>query len=306
VELRQLEYFLAVAEDLNFRRAAERLHMTQPPLSQQIRQLEIEMGLTLFDRSTRRVQLTAAGEVFRQSASRLLRQLQDSIAEARDVASGLAGQLALGFVPSATIEILPPILREFRSAFPGVRLVLHELNPEQQVRGLRDGSLGCGCFYLPPDQAAPFGDRSLSAVPVSREPLVAALPADHPLSAQRRVGVRELAGEPFVMVSSHRGSGLRDIILEQCRRGDMLPNVVQEATLIQTIAGLVASGVGVALLPASVRRLQRSGVAYRPLLEEPLSVEMGIVWMRESENPVVAGFVAVARNAEQAQFDAEV
>ena len=118
MELRQLEYFLAVAEDLNFRRAAERLHMTQPPLSQQIRQLEIEMGLTLFDRSTRRVQLTAAGEVFRQSASRLLRQLQDSIAEARDVASGLAGQLALGFVPSATIEILPPILREFRSAFP--------------------------------------------------------------------------------------------------------------------------------------------------------------------------------------------
>ena len=108
------------------------------------------------------------------------------------------------------------------------------------------------------------------------------------------------------MVSSHRGSGLRDIILEQCRRGDMLPNVVQEATLIQTIAGLVASGVGVALLPASVRRLQRSGVAYRSLLEEPLSVEMGIVWMRESENPVVAGFVAVARNAEQAQFDAEV
>ena len=201
--------------------------------------------------------------MFRQSASRLLRQLQDSIAEARDVASGLAGQLALGFVPSATIEILPPILREFRSAFPGVRLVLHELNPEQQVRGLREGSLGCGCFDLPPDQAAPFGDRSLSAVPVSREPLVAALPADHPLSAQRRVGVRELAGEPFVMVSSHRGSGLRDIILEQCRRGDMLPNVVQEATLIQTIAGLVASGVGVALLPASVRRLQRSGVAYR-------------------------------------------
>ena len=221
------------------------------------------------------------------------------------MASGLAGQLALGFVPSATIEILPPILREFRSALPGVRLVLHELNPEQQVRGLRDGSLGCGCFYLPPirRRRSATGASAPCPSPVSRR---AALPADHRLSAQRRVGVRELAGEPFVMVSGHRGSGLRDIILEQCRRGEMMPNVVQEATLIQTIAGLVASGVGVALLPASVRRLQRSGVAYRPLLEEPLSVEMGIVWMRESENPVVAGFVAVARNADQAQFDAEV
>jgi DNA-binding transcriptional LysR family regulator len=305
VELRQLEYFLAVAEELNFSRAAQRLNMSQPPLSVQIRQLEKELELSLFERSTRRVQLTAAGEVFRQSATRLLRQLQDDVAEARAVANGLAGQLALGFVPSATIEILPPILRAFRSEFPDVRLVLHELNPEQQVRGLRDGSLGCACFYLPPEQASPFDDRNLSAVPISSEPLVAALPSNHPLAAQRRIAIQALAGEPFVLVSGHRGPGLRDIILEQCRRGDFLPDVVQEATLIQTIAGLVASGVGVALLPASVRRLQRMGVAYRPLQAEPLTVEMGVVWMRDSRNPVVSGFVSIAREADRFRFNDE-
>lgn len=305
MELRQLEYFVVVAEELNFSRAAQRLHMTQPPLSTAIRHLEAELKLALFERSTRRVALTPAGEVFFQSAARLLRQLQEDVAEARAVANGLAGQLALGFVPSATIEILPPILRAFRGQFPDVRLVLHELNPEQQVRGLRDRQLGCACFYLPPDRAAPFGDLNLSAIPISSEPLVAALPSDHPLAAQRRIAVDALADQPFVLVSGHRGPGLRDIILEQCRRGNFLPNVVQEAVLIQTIAGLVASGVGVALLPASVRRLQRSGVAYRPLQEDPMTVEMGVVWVTDDHNPIVDGFVAVASQADGFHLDGE-
>jgi DNA-binding transcriptional LysR family regulator len=303
MELRQLEYFMVVADELNFSRAAERLNMTQPPLSTQIRALEKEIGVELFVRSTRKVMLTEAGELFQASTRRLLAQLQDNVDRARSAALGEIGQLALGFVPSATTELLPPILREFRSEFPGVRLALYELRPEQQVQELRSGSLDCGCFYLPLGEQPPFGDAGLASVAISQEPLVAAMPLDHPLAARRRLPVQAMAGEPFVMVSGHRGSGLRDAVFEQCRRGGMVPEVVQDAALIQTIAGLVASGVGVALLPASVRRLQQAGVVYRPLQEEPLEVRMGLIWRADSTNPIVEGFVRVARDVGACAFD---
>jgi DNA-binding transcriptional LysR family regulator len=303
MELRQLEYFMAVADELNFSRAAERLNMTQPPLSTQIRALEKEIGVELFARSTRKVMLTEAGELFRASTRRLLAQLQDNIDRARSAALGEIGQLALGFVPSATTELLPPILRAFRTEFPGVRLALHEIRPEQQVQELRSGTLDCGCFYLPLGDEPPFGDAGLASVAISQEPLVVALPSDHHLAARRRLSMKAMASEPFVMVSGHRGSGLRDAILEQCRRGGMVPEVVQDAALIQTIAGLVASGVGVALLPASVRRLQQTGVVYRPLQDEPLEVRMGLIWLADSTSPIVEGFVRVAREVGACEFD---
>jgi DNA-binding transcriptional LysR family regulator len=276
--------------------------MTQPPLSTQIRALETEVGAPLFERSTRRVRLTQAGELFFANSRRLLAQLQDNITQARSAASGEIGQLSLGFVPSATTELLPPIKRAFRAEYPGVRLVLHELRPEQQVQELRAGSLDCGCFYLPLGDEPPFGDAGLTSVAISQEPLVAALPSDHPLVARRRLSVASLSREPFVMVARHRGSGLRDAVLEQCRRGGVVPEIVQEAALIQTIAGLVASGVGVALLPASVRRLQQAGVAYRPLQEDPVEVRMGLIWLQESTSAVIKGFVTVARDVGCLEF----
>jgi len=291
VELRQLQYFLAVADELNFSRAADRLNMTQPPLSAQIRQLEEELDVVLFERTTRKVRLTAAGRHFQRSTQELFNQLHTNIVDARRASTGEWGRLALGFVPSATIETLPLILRDFRAKFSNVRLDLHELTPEQQVSGLRDGSLDCACFYLPFAEMHPFGDRNLRSAAISREPLVAALPPGHRLAAQRKIHVGDLVEEPFVMVSGHSGQGLREIILEQCRRGGFAPRIVQEAALIQTIAGLVASGVGVALIPASVRRIQKIGVTYRALQNEPLNVEMGLIWMRENNNPVLAGFI---------------
>jgi len=193
-------------------------------------------------------------------------------------------------------------MRAFRAEYPGVRLVLHELRPDQQVQELRTGALDCGCFYLPMGDEPPFGDTGLASVPISQEPLVAALPSDHPLVARHRLPVASLAGEPFVMVAGHRGSGLRDAVIEQCRRGGVVPEVVQEAALIQTIAGLVASGVGVALVPASVRRLQQAGVAYRPLQERPVEVRMGLVWLQESTSSVIKGFVTVARDVGCCEF----
>lgn len=295
MELRQLQYFLVVAEELNFSSAAQRLNMTQPPLSVQIRQLEEELDVVLFERTTRKVKLTAAGRAFQQTTQELLNQLHRNVEDARRAAKGEWGRLALGFVPSATTESLPPLLRDFRAQFSDVRLDLHELTPEQQVRDLRDGSLDCGCFYLPFTETHPFGDRNLMSAAISREPLVAALPPGHRLAARRKVQVSDLADEPFVLVGGHSGQGLRDIILEQCRRGGFVPRVVQEAALVQTIAGLVGSGVGVALIPASVRRIQQTGVTYRTLQDEPLDVEMGLIWARENNSPVLAGFIDVAR-----------
>lgn len=295
MELRQLEYFVVVAEELNFSRAAERLYMTQPPLSTQIRALEAEVGAALFERSTRRVRLTEAGQLFLVSSRRLLAQLQEDIAQARSAASGKIGQLSLGFVPSATSEVLPPLLRAFRESARGVRLVAHELRPEQQVQELRAGSLDCCCFYLPLGDEPPFGDAGLASLAISREPLVAALPSDHPLVDRGRLSVRVLSEEPFVMLARHHGSGLRDAVLEQCRQAGFLPEIVQEAALIQTIAGLVASGIGVALLPASVRRLQQEGVVYLPLADS-VEVRLGLIWLQGSATSVVKGFIEVARD----------
>ncbi|MFI7143038.1 LysR family transcriptional regulator [Streptomyces massasporeus] len=294
MELRQLEYFLAVAEELNFSRAAVRLSMTQPPLSAQIRRLEEEMDVLLFERTTRQVRLTAAGRLFQQSARRLLAQLRDDVLDAQRAARGEVGRLALGFVPSATIEILPPLLREFRERHSGVYLDLHELTPPQQVEGLRDGWLDCACFYLPFADEPPFGDRGLRYAAMSREPLMAALPPGHPLVSQRSIRVADLADEPFVLVGGHAGQGLRQTVMEQCRRGGFVPRAVQEAVLVQTIAGLVASGVGVALVPASVRHIQRAGVTYRALRHNPLHVEMGLVWSAGNVNPALAGLIDVA------------
>lgn len=300
MELRQLRYFLVVAEELSFSRAADRLNMTQPPLSAQIRQLEEELEVVLFERTTRRVDLTAAGRLFQRSTRELLDQLDANVEDARRAAKGEWGTLALGFVPSAAGEDLPPVLRAFRARFGDVRLDLHELTPEQQVRGVRDGSLDCACFYLPFGASHPFGDRNLRSAAISREPLLAVLPSGHRLAAKRRIEVGDLADDPFVLVGGHSGQGLRDVVLEQCRRGGFTPRTVQEAALVQTVAGLVASGVGVSLVPASARRMHKAGVVYRALQDEALQVEMGLIWARENSSPVLVGFLDVARAASAA------
>lgn len=297
MELKHLRYFVAVAEELNFSRAAQRLHMTQPPLSVQVKQLEEEIGVPLLERSTRNVRLTEAGQVFLEESRRLFGQLEQSVRTVRRVGHGEVGTLALGFVPTAASETLPPLLRVFRKGYPEVEITLHEMNPPQLVNGLRDGRIDAAFFYLPSGNVPPFGDATLDSMPVSREPLVVALPADHPLAARRRIEMASLSDEPFILLASHRGSGLRDIIVEHCRLAGFMPRVVQEATLVQTIVGLVASGVGVALVPASLRKLQSTGVTYRPVQGSAPMVEMGVVWRRGDGGAVLASFLRVAKEA---------
>lgn len=288
MDLRRLRYFVVVAEEQNFSRAAERLHMAQPPLSDQIKRLEQALGAKLFDRSSRGARLTEAGELLLGEARRLLVQADQTAEMVRRVGEGEVGRLTLGFVPSASNSVLPPVLYEFRERYPDVQLYLQEMNPDWLVQGLHAGRIDVSFFYLP------FEDRALAHEPVSREPLVVALPEAHEMAAEEEVDLCDLAGEPFVLPARYRMPGLHGQVVEACREAGFVPEAVQkEVWLMQTIIALVAGGMGVALVPASLRNLPRAGVVYRTVRGLSPTVEMGVVWRRDEKNPVVGSFLKV-------------
>ncbi|MCW3003955.1 MAG: Transcriptional regulator [Conexibacter sp.] len=288
MELRHLRYFVAVAEELSFTRAAERLHMAQPPLSTQIKQLEGLLGVELFDRSRRNIQLTEAGRALLVEARQLLVQLDQAIRVVQRVGSGQVGRLGVGFVPSASNSALPPLLRTFRARYPDVELYLREMQPDELLRGLHEGRLDVAFLYLP------FDDETLASRPVSVEPLVVALGDDHPLAVRSQVAMEELAFEPFVLPGRYGMPGLHEKVLAACDEAGFTPRAVQkDVWLMQTIIGLVAAGIGVALVPASEQNIQRTGVAYRALAGSRPTVELGVAWRREHDTPVLVSFLSV-------------
>lgn len=288
MDMRRLRYFVVVAEEQNFSRAAERLHMAQPPLSDQIKRLEQALGVILFDRSSRGARLTRAGELLLIEARRLLVQADQTAEMVRRVGEGEVGRLTLGFVPSASNSVLPPVLSQFRERYPDVQLYLQEMNPDWLVAGLHEGRIDVSFFYLP------FQDRALAHEPVSREPLVVALPETHDLASEDEVDLSDLADQPFVLPARYRMLGLYGQVVSTCRDAGFEPVAVQkEVWLMQTIVALVAGGMGVALVPASLRNLTRAGVVYRPVRDLSPTVEMGVVWRRDEQNPVVRSFLKV-------------
>jgi len=289
MELRHLRYFVAVAEELNFTRAAERLHIAQPPLSQQIRQLEDELGVALFHRTKHSVRLTDPGRAVLEEARRTLAQAERVAVTARRSAQGLAGDLNVGFSSSAPHAMLPEILRAFRARFPQVSLKLHELSTEQQMRLLAAGTLDVGFVRLPVEN--PSG--SLTVRPVLREALILALPKGHRLERQRTVSVPSLAKEPFILVPRHVAPGLYDQIDNMCRRAGFKPRVVQEALQVQTMISLVSAGLGIAVVPASLQSLHLKRVVYRPLRNSLAVTEMGVAYERENHSSVLRSFLSV-------------
>ena len=290
MDLRRLRYFVAVAEESSFNRAARRLHMAQPPLSNQIKQLEQELGVLLFERTSRGVRTTDAGELLLEEARRIFVQVDQTVRVVRRVGRGEVGRLTLGFVPSASNEALPPILNAFRDRFPEVELFLREMRPDRVVQQLRDKQVDAGFLYLP------IGDASLNVECVSREPLVLALPTTHPLASEPRVGLRAVAEEPFILPARHGMPGLHGQVTGACRQAGFAPNAVQkDVWLMQTIVGLVAGGTGVALVPASLRNLHRRGVVYKPVRGLSPTVELGAIWRRETPSAILTSFLQVAR-----------
>jgi DNA-binding transcriptional LysR family regulator len=297
LQLRRLEYFVAVAEEQSFSAAARRLHIAQPPLSTQVKKLEAELGVLLLVRTSRGVELTDAGELLLEEARRILLQVEQTVGVVRRVGRGEVGRLTVGFVPSASNHVLPPILQRFRQRSPGVELFLRELRPDLVVQALHDKQIDVGLLYLP------LAGSSLRVEVVSREPLVVALPAGHPLAAGTEVELRDLAGEPFVLPMRYKGMpGLYGQVTETCHRAGFTPKAVQkDVWLMQTIVGLVAGDTGVALVPDCVRALGREGVVYRPVRwpegQTPI-VEMGVVWRDEDTGPrgaVLRSFLDVVR-----------
>jgi DNA-binding transcriptional LysR family regulator len=287
MELRHLRYFVAVAEALNFGRAARRLAISQPPLSRQIRALEEELGAALFARTRRAVALTAAGNALLPEARRLLREADALKEGARHLAAGQAGTVALGFISVAAYNILPALVPEFRRRHPGLKLALQEGVTDLLLPALVQGEIDVA-MVLPP-----VAEPRLRYRPLVYDRLMVALPATARIP-RGPLPLAALAGEPFILFPRKAGPGLYDLIIGACQRASFSPRVEQEAIQMQTIVSLVAAGMGVALVPASLQHLGRSGVEYRPLKDKTGRVEVGLAWRASDESPAVRAFVAIA------------
>jgi DNA-binding transcriptional LysR family regulator len=292
VELRHLRYFVAVAEELHVGRAAKRLNIAQPPLSRQIRDLEREVGAPLFDRVARGVALTAAGRAFLPEARLTLAQAERAQRTAQRAARGEIGRLRVGFVEAATYSaILPNVLGFFRMHLPQIGLSLFEMSSAEQEESLRDGRIDLGMLDSPP----PDAERWLHVEAVYSDPLVAALPDSHRLAARTRLGLADLAGDPFVLFPRSGSPRLYDDFITSCRAAGFSPRVVQQAAGWHTLAGLVGAGVGTGFVPQSLANAQRPGIVYRRVRGLTVAVEMSAVWKKGDKSPVRDRFVTALR-----------
>jgi DNA-binding transcriptional LysR family regulator len=284
MELRHLRYFVAVAEELHFGRAAARLHVAQPALSQQIKHLEEELKVRLLERTKRRVALTEPGRAFLAEARRTLANAQSAVEVARRAARGEVGRLRVGYVDLAMWGALPGLLRRFTEAFPSVELALTELHREPQRQALLRGDLDVGFLTLRE------GDAELEGRLVSADPLVVALPEHHPLARRRRVPLAELAGEPWVTFPRELKTLYLDLTFATCAAAGFIPRVVQETAQLHSLTSLVSAGIGVTLVPSIVAEAARAGVAFRPLVGEAPTLPFHMVWPAGTLPPTARAF----------------
>ncbi|MFJ2016673.1 LysR substrate-binding domain-containing protein [Streptomyces nodosus] len=288
MELRHVRSFLALVEERHFGRAAARLHIAQPALSQQIKQLERDLGTVLFTRSTRRVELTEAGADLTAYARSILAEVERAEAHMAMLASGHAGRVSIGFVGTATYDVLPQVARTVRAQLPAVSLELHgELLAPQLVEGLLDGAYDLALF-----RPGPAGHSGIRVVPLRTERLVAVLPSHHPLAGRRRIPLAALADEPFVVHPSRERSSMHERVLAACARAGFEPATLVEVGETSTLVVFVAAGHGVALVPESVQSLRVDGVTYLPLTETE-TVDLGLARRTGHNAPATERVAAV-------------
>jgi len=290
MELRHLRYFIAVAEELNFTRAATRLHIGQPPLSMQIRDLEEEIGVRLFERGPRRVALSTAGERFLLHARRILDGVEEAVAEARRAARGELGELRVGFTSSLPFtDLLPDALNAYRRRFPQVRLQLREMFTPEQFQALVRGELDVGFVRL----QAGTPPAGIVLREVARNPLRLVVNAAHRLAGAAQVRLAELAGEDFISFPADVGTDLPGVLRALCRQAGFEPRIVQTAREATTQIGLVAAGLGVAVLPAPLESVRIARVRYLALAEPEAQFRLALA-IREGEPvPTLGGFLEV-------------
>jgi len=291
MELRHLRYFIAVAEELHFTRAAARLHIGQPPLSQQIQMLEREVGTTLFERSKRWVRLTEAGKFFLQDARKILTLSEQAIETARRASRGEVGELRVGFTSSMPFTvILQQVVNRYRQRYPQVSLSLQEMTSMRQIDAIAHRQLDIG-FVRPPEIEIGNG---VNVVTLRHDPLMLVLPGKHRLAHKKSVKLHELAEEDFVMYSRDVGTGIHAQIVRLCRRAGFDPHIVQEAREAATIIGLVVAGCGVSILPESFQCIQMQGVCYRAIADEDAVTALMLATRNDESTPLVDAFTQLA------------
>ena len=291
VDVRRLRYFLAVAEELHFGRAAERLAIAQPALSRQIASLEAAIGALLFDRTRSSTHLTPAGEALLPRARDILVRVADAARVARRASEGSIGTLQIGFVGSATFSILPGILNRFRTNFRDVDLVLHAMNTAELHGALIERSIDVA--FARPE----IRDPEIVNFVVHREPLIVAMSENDPLSASSYVSISDLALRPFVLYPRYPRPSFADTILQICRADGFSPDVAQETMEIQTALSLVSVGAGVSLVPESASEVQLNGVAYRPILGDVPQTQLSLAYRRDNRAAILAAFCALVRGS---------
>jgi DNA-binding transcriptional LysR family regulator len=289
LELRHLRYFVAVAEELHFSRAAKRLHIAQPPLSQQIRKLEQYVGYALFTRSSRTVALTQAGEALLERSRYILRRVEEDLETVRRVGRGEIGTLTVGFIGSAMLTVLPALIGSYRKRFAKVDLRLRELTTSNLVEAIRQGAVDLGFLR----DAGPT--EGLIVENVLAERFIVALAKKHPLANRQRISLAELKGEPLILFARELGPLAWDKTIALCETSGFRPPIVQDAPEWLTVLRLVSSGLGFSIAPACVATIQTPGVICRELTRCPVSTNIELARRSDHLNPIMEAFLAEAR-----------
>jgi DNA-binding transcriptional LysR family regulator len=297
MELRHIRYFVAVAEELSFRRAATRLMIAQPPLSQQIRDLELELGVQLFDRRHRQVRLTTAGQVFLRDAQQILAKADLAVRRVQRAERGEFGRLTIGYTSLIYYPYFPDVLRSYHADFPDVELVLRDLVAIEQMQQLHTNTLDISFAAHIAATLTPQQREYLGLEVILHEPLVAALPPTHHLAAQNgSISLAALADEPWIWFARTHDPVTYDYMMRLFEQAGFRPHVAQEVTQQQVFLGLVAAGLGVSLIPASIRRMVGSELVCRDIAEPTPMVEFNVVWRQDDSSPLIQTFLQVVRD----------
>jgi DNA-binding transcriptional LysR family regulator len=291
LELRYLQYFIAVADALSFSRAAERLGIPQPRLSQQIKLLESELEVKLFDRSKHPIQLTLAGQAFLEEARSTLKQLEQAVRQTKYIHQGDMGRLTIGFASSIANSVLPDILRAFQGRYPKIKLILKE-ETGAIMQKVRDCQIDIIFYYQYQEESY---DSELEFMAIEQESLVLVLPETHPLTAKSNIQLSDLIDEEFIMPLYQVQFGLPEQIYLLCSQTGFVPKIAQEAIYMVTVLGMVAGRIGVSILPSSVQKLQREGVVYRPIQEQTRTAQLTAAWRRDNSSAILQHFLNIAR-----------
>jgi len=291
MELRHLRYFVAVAEELNFTKAAARLHLAQPSLTCQIHNLEEELGVLLLNRSKSQVALNEEGRSFLVDARRILALANESILAVRRLSRGEMGQLNIAYLPNFDFELLPETLAAFRRTFPHIALNLFDMTPAEQLRALETRKIDLGFVGLPP----PLTAASIQWESIARHRTVVVLPAKHPLTRKRAIDLRELETMFFVGMSEKTHPGFRDWLNRTCEQAGFTPRVLQDAELEPALMTFVAEGLGVTLARDHIKKLPHPGVTFRPMAS-PLKIDYCIAWNRSNDSRALQQYIEIVKN----------